>query len=104
MSMLNVSLDHIYPEHFESWSYDAPILFYLEKLKTSSNAGFGCRFFKSEIACGLKENFSTNFVLQQIYAIDEKKVIRGRLSSKLLGSFNKVKMKLPMTPYHFFFS
>ena len=32
----------------------------------------------------LKGDFSTNFVLQQKTAIDEKKVIRGKLSSALL--------------------
>ena len=51
-----------------------------------------------------KGDFSTNFVLQQKTAIDEKKVIRGKLSSTLLGPFIDVKMKLPMTPHDFFSS
>ena len=49
-----------------------------------------------------KGNFSTNFVLQQKTGMYEKKVIRGKLSSKLSGSFVSIKMKSPMTPHYFF--
>ncbi len=51
-----------------------------------------------------KGDFPTNFVLQQKIAIDEKKVIRGKLSSTLLELFIDVKMKLPMNPHDFFSS
>ena len=52
----------------------------------------------------LKGDFHTNFALQQKTAIDEKKVIRGKLSLILLGSFINIKMKPPMTPHDFFSS
>ena len=58
---------------------------------------FGTLFRKHAI----KGDFSTNFVLQQKTAIDEKKVIRGKLSSKLLQSFINIKIKQPMTPHDF---
>ena len=51
-----------------------------------------------------KGDFATNFVLQQKTAIDEKKVIRGKLSSKLLGALINIKMKPSMTPHDFFSS
>ena len=54
--------------------------------------------FKAHVRKG---DFSTKFVLQQKPAIDEKKVISGKLSSTLLGLFIDVKMKLPMTPHDF---
>ena len=50
----------------------------------------------------VKEDFSTNFVLQQKVGMRQKKVIRGKLSSKLSGSFINIKMKSPMTPHDFF--
>ena len=51
-----------------------------------------------------KGDLHTNFALQQKTAIDEKKVIRGKLSLILLGSFINIKMKPPMTPHDFFSS